>query len=138
MINPPLFIVDASVALKWFKAKDEANVGEARKLMNDMLDQKVRLSAPHFLYYEMINAARYDKEFSEEIWQTNLLQLFTLPLEIEALDQTMARDIYVLAKKLGLSTYDTTYLILAQRFETKVITADRELLTKAPDLTKSL
>lgn len=43
--NDPLVVVDASIAVKWFVAEDEADVPEADELLADHAAGRVRLVA---------------------------------------------------------------------------------------------
>jgi predicted nucleic acid-binding protein len=43
-----------------------------------------------------------------------------------------------LATRLGVSAYDARYLVVAQRLQTRLVTEDAKLRSKAPDLTCSL
>lgn len=43
-----------------------------------------------------------------------------------------------LATRLGVSAYDARHLVVAQRLQTRLVTEDAKLRSKAPDLTGSL
>ena len=43
-----------------------------------------------------------------------------------------------LAAELGVSAYDSRYLVIAQRLQTRLVTEDAKLRKKAPDLTCSI
>lgn len=123
-------VVDASVVLKWFLREEFSDA--ARRLRNDFVTGEVDLDAPTLLPYEVMNAARYSRAFSER-------ELLRLAEALEALGLALhpfEGDLVALAVKLATSArttiYDASYLALADNLGVKFYTADRELLKSAP------
>lgn len=53
----PRYVVDASIAIKWF-SNDEEFIAESRQLLYAYREGLVSLIAPDHLYHEVLNALR--------------------------------------------------------------------------------
>ena len=130
-------VVDASVVLKWFIP--EAGSEAASRL----LAADDRLEAPDLLFAEIANA----------IWKKVLRGQLT-PAESQSLISDMeniavnttpcralANDAHAIALITSRSVYDSMYVALALRLDTRVITADERFfraLQSFPDLAGSI
>ena len=123
-------VVDASVALKWLVAEEDS--AQAKRLLQD----DVRLHAPHFLELEIANA----------LW-TKVRRKVLDPDAAVALNKKFLKlDIQWRAGKwigektllLGLlsrhSLYDFTYLTLAAHLGCPLVTADRDFVAALEEL----
>lgn len=131
-------VLDASVAVKWFKKKNEQHTQQAEVLLQNLLDGTVRASIPTLLFTELVSVAAIDRSISEEHWQEALVFLFSLSWHVYPPDRFFTKDTYQLAKGLGLSAYDATYLAVAKRCSAVVVTEDKELLAKGGNLVRAL
>ena len=61
--NAPVFIVDTSVAVKWYVK--EAMRDQALRVIDDFLSDRIDLQAPSLLLYELGNALRYHPGLTE-------------------------------------------------------------------------
>lgn len=122
-----VFVVDASVVIKWFVP--EIHSEAARRL----LDTTGSYVAPDLLFPELGNAiwkkvqreelsARQGRELAADV---SAVAVETVP------SRSLFEDAYAIAVATGLTVYDATYLALAVRLETKVITADERLVRTA-------
>lgn len=117
------FVVDASVAIKWFIP--EVHSVEATRLM-DLADE---LWAPDLLIAEVGNTV-WKKcrlgEMSHSEGQLVIRALNQLPLKFCPSGDLVA-PAFEIAFALGRTVYDSLYISLACLLSTKVITADRKL-----------
>ncbi|HVR44512.1 MAG TPA: type II toxin-antitoxin system VapC family toxin [Thermoanaerobaculia bacterium] len=117
-----LFVVDASVAVKWFVPEIHSNAA-AR-----LLDPDIVLCAPDLIGPELANAL-WKKVRRGEITEAEadeILQAFeALPLETYA-SISLLRGAVQLAVALDRSAYDSLYLALAVANDCPLITADRK------------
>ena len=123
-------VVDASVALKWLVA--EADSAQAKRLLQD----GVRLHAPHFLELEIVNA----------LWQKVRRKVIDPDAAVALNKKFLQLDIQWRAGKwigeqallLGLlsrhSPYDFTYLALAAHLGCPLVTADRDFVAALEEL----
>jgi predicted nucleic acid-binding protein len=118
-----VFVLDASVVLKWFVP--EVHSDAARRL----LDAPHQYLAPDLLFPEAGNAI-WKKvrrgELTAEEAQRLIADLSTVAVDTIATRGLLA-DAYALATATGQTVYDATYLALAVRLETQLITADDRL-----------
>ena len=117
-----LFIVDASVAVKWFLP--EAHSQEAQRLLNGIHI----LFVPDLVFSEVGNIlwkrVRVGDITSEEAH--NILQTFgTLPLQVSP-SWPLTLAALEIACRLQRTVYDSLYLALAVREQGVMVTADEK------------
>jgi predicted nucleic acid-binding protein len=122
-------VLDASVAVKWFHEEDFTQ--EALKIRDALDKGRIEIIVPSIFPYEVINALRkppnlFDKEqlmsASESLELRNLLG--------EKADKGDLNAVLELTFKYAVNPYDASYLLMAKRFKTRVITADRKLVQR--------
>ena len=123
------FVVDASVAVKWLVAEDDADIAE--ELANGGHD----LHAPRLMASEVANAL-WRKARTGEIERRAagvlLADVQDMPVRWGA-DEILSANAARLALALDHPIYDCVYLALADRIGAKVVTADRRFAnTVAP------
>lgn len=120
-----VFVVDASVVIKWFVPEIH---GEAARRL---LKHDHQYFAPDLVFAEISNAI-WKKvrrgELSPPQGQDLVTDLGSIAVETIPV-RALASDAYSLAISIGCSVYDATYLALAVRLGTKMLTADERLAT---------
>lgn len=130
------FVVDASVAVKWFLPEDYTEA--ALTLLEDGSD----LFSPDLLWAEFGNVMwkrwRRDEISSEEANEA-LRDLGRLPLKIEA-SESLLEVAWTVSERFDRSFYDGLYVALAVRTDCRLVTADRKLYNAlhGSDLAESL
>ncbi len=125
----PRYVPDASVAVKWFiKEKDTDRASRLKELFEN---GEISLEAPSLLSYEVASALRFHpkvkltlKQFRGVTEAINDMQITREPSDIE---WTMA---FHISLENPISIYDAIYLGFAASGQSKMITADKNLLTK--------
>lgn len=130
-------VVDESVVIKWFVP--EAGSEAASRL----LASEDRFEAPDFLFAEIANAIWTKVQRGQLTCAES--QLLVHDIERIAVDTTscraLANDAHALALITPRSVYDSMYVALAPRLDTRVITADERFfhaLQPFPDLAGSI
>ena len=121
-----VFVVDASLVVKWFVP--EVHSVAARK----WLDATHDYLAPDLIFPEVGNALwkKVRKgELSPEQAQGLVNDLSGIGVEAVAM-RALVSDAHALAGRTGITVYDATYLTLAVRLETQVITGDDRFARK--------
>jgi predicted nucleic acid-binding protein len=130
-------VVDASVVIKWFVP--EAGSAAASR----WLGSEDRLEAPDLLFAEIANAI-WKKVLRGQLTRAES-QLLVNDIEKIAVNTTpcraLATDAHEIALITSRSVYDSMYVALALRLDTRVITADERFfhaLQSFPDLAGSI
>lgn len=109
------------------------------KLLNeeisiDLFDSTERFIAPDLFDYEIASVLwKYSKieGLDVSVVKKNLLQVKALEIELQHPD---VLEVFLLAKKTGLTAYDASYLLLAQKYDCILATCDKELKKIAKNL----
>ncbi len=123
------WVVDASVALKWY-LRDEEYIPEADGLLEAHSSGTAILAAPHYIRYEIANGL-------EVASRRGRIALHQIPQRLQAfLDLNIALvsdewDVFLsaidIATQVSASFYDSLYLAVAQGMSYNFVTADRRL-----------
>lgn len=130
------YIVDASVAIKWF-------VPEAHELAAlRVLEQRAELHAPDLIYAEMGNIL-WKKWYRGEIDKEDITYLIgdfkAVRLTVHKTEELM-ENAWKIAQHYKRSFYDSLYVALAVRIDCRMVTADLKLYNslKATPLKKHI
>lgn len=132
-ILPTPYVIDASVAVKWFSQIDEESLENASKLQELHLNKECLLTCPYLLIYEVINALRYNPNFKHSDTEQALESLQKMELNFLELEEKELKEALKLGYQNDLTIYDASYLALAKSRQTFLITADRKFYQKAKD-----
>lgn len=107
---------------------------EAIRLKDDHVSGVAELSAPSFMIEEVANtvwkATKLDK-ISVKNGQKALTALNGLNIELHQLDWAEMSEGLSIACDLNLTMYDLSYLLLADKMDVPVVTADQQLCHRA-------
>lgn len=121
-------VLDASVIVKWFS--DEEYTDIALAIMDKFLRGTLDIFVPELMFYEVSNAVRYNKAFSEEDRIQIVEDLFSIGFNI----LTSNKEILSMAMKLAVDTdtpiYDNVYLAVGRLKNCHLITTDKEYVKK--------
>ncbi len=119
-----VFVVDASVVLKWFLP--EVHAGAARRLLNEPHEYV----APDLLFPE-VGSAVWKRVRRGELKHAEGRRLMNDITDV-AVETIASRDLVTEAVEIAIASghtvYDSTYLALAVRLETMLVTADERLV----------
>ena len=122
-----MIVVDASVVLKWFAPEQDHEI--ALFLKERHVLGKERLAGPELLLYEVANVLqnkRGDLRSSVEAFSA----FCSVGLEIHSLEPSDLTEAMRLSHAYGISTYDASYLALAQARRCRLVTADERFLAR--------
>ena len=125
MEKPPIFVVDASVAVKWYVK--EVMRDKALEIRQHFVSELIELEAPTLLVYEVGNAVRHHPGSTSADYAEAVKQLHNLGLVMHGLDGQIVDTAANLAFEEKLTFYDAVYLALAKNLETMLVTADQKL-----------
>ncbi len=124
------YVVDASVAAKWFTRHQEGDREEALALRELHRSRRCRLIVPEFALLEVLNAVRFSARAGEGDVLAALAVLDDLQLQIEPLNWDLLRKAVAIAWAYRIAVYDAAYVALAERLGFPFLTADEALLRK--------
>jgi predicted nucleic acid-binding protein len=123
------YVADASVILKWFTQAREGELEKALQLRSDFKNGTIELYAPDLLVYEIANVLRYKETIQESLISKAIASIFDMDILIPVNSQIMTNAVK-LARKHGITVYDSSYLSLAREAGGILVTADRKLCKK--------
>jgi len=132
-MNMPRYVVDASIIAKWV-LPGEPYQENAVRVKEDFTSGTVELCAPYFVVEETANAlwrAIKLERISEEDAEEALEALNDMRIELHGVTWAQASQELDIACKLDLTVYDASYLLLANKTKSSLITADKKLYEKA-------
>ncbi len=128
-----LYVVDSSVALKWFLFDDpnESDVDQAFGLLRGALNEDCRFLQPPHWIAEVVSVVARKRPTDAALALTNLLEMTCHETIQTAHAYARAVD---LSLQLGHHLFDTFYHAVALEEDIPFITADRQYFKKAKKL----
>jgi len=130
---PPKIVIDASVVVKWIAPEEKT----AKALtIRDLHKQGISvIHVPTLLYYEITNMLANNIGLPLQ----KIFQFFEILEGLELKEEQLQfrqdyQEIAKLCQKYRTSSYDASYVYLAQKLNTDLITADRKLFGKTKKL----
>ena len=124
------YVLDASVAAKWFTRHEEPDREKALALRDRHRRRHCRLILPELGLIEVMNALRFAPRAVEPDSSTALAVLNDLQLHVEPVDWELLRKATAIAWAYRTSVYDAVYVALAERIGFPLVTADEELVRR--------
>lgn len=123
-------IVDSSVIAKWFLPDEPSE--QAFRVKQDFTNKLLLLAEPSLIYYEVNNiirsaavSFRVNKKEANEAYGAFLELNFIVYHSKQFLEHTLQKAI-----DLDVSSYDASYIALAEYLNIPMYTADKKLLLK--------
>jgi predicted nucleic acid-binding protein len=127
-------VLDASVVLKWFRARGERNLESARSLRASFEAGRLSVVAPPSLRLEIVNVAGRRWKWGEGALVELAVTLDEIGFEFEEPD--LSRVAYWTAR--GLTAYDAAYVALAEARTTPLVTDDDLVVSVAGEIATAL
>jgi predicted nucleic acid-binding protein len=128
------FVLDTSIALKWF-LEDENNRAYSVTILRSLSDE-YRPIVPWLWYYEMANVLLiqvHRKRVVFEEVKAFLSLIGEMAIDVDAPGKLAILQLPHLAREHRLTSYDTAFLELANRLQLPLATSDKELIRAAPE-----
>ena len=122
-----MVVVDSSVALKWF-ISEEGSDKAATLLRREVL------AAPDMLLYEITNVLNWRNELTASERRALMAQFLKCNVQMFAIPSHKFGRVVDLAQEYGITTYDASFVAMAELLETDLITADIKLANKVKSL----
>lgn len=125
-------IIDASVAAKWLLPDEQGN-NAADRIKNDLIDKVIKVTVPIFIFYEVNNllksatlSHRINPAKAKRAYKGFLDLGFNVYSSKDLFEHTLEK-----AFDLDISSYDASYIALAEYLQIPLFTADIKLVKKA-------
>jgi predicted nucleic acid-binding protein len=124
------YVLDASVAAKWFTRHNEADRDRAVGLRALHQAGRCVLVMPEFGILEVLNAVRYSGRAEEADAAKALEFLERLRLELVPLDWDLLRKANAIGWAYQVALYDAAYVALAECVGYPLLTSDEAMVRK--------
>ncbi len=133
-------VLDTSIIIKWIKDSNEIDRDKALAIYKKLRNKEIAVIIPDLLLYELSNFGSRQQAETLTACHDLINNLFDPELGIEILpaNEELVQYAMSIAHDLKISAYDATYLAIAEKFKTKLVTADKKLVLAAPNLAISL
>ena len=118
------YILDASVAIKWFSEYDEDDLDKALQLRFQILNKECEIIVPDLIFYELSNALRYNTRLTESDVKAAVQSLIDMEFDVKVVESRTAEHAIEIAYAYNVSVYDSYYLALAHLENKPLVTAD--------------
>ena len=127
------YVVDTSVALKWFVEREEADIPQARRLREAYASGECNLRAPELLLVELANALKTERRFNAKDIHKILESIRGYDLFLEAFRWSTLLRAVEIASSYGqrVTVYDAFFLAVAIESGSILVTADEAFLRRA-------
>ncbi|MBI4096594.1 MAG: type II toxin-antitoxin system VapC family toxin [Candidatus Levybacteria bacterium] len=129
----PTYILDTSVAVKWFHRSQELHVAEAKRVWDDLSSGKISVILPDILFLELLNVFIKGKNSSSQSSYSILSELYKSPVTITEMSLPVLEIAARLMEKYNIASYDAYFLALAQYENCKLISDDQKAHGKIKD-----
>jgi len=132
------YVIDTSVAAKLFIVEDYSD--KAIEITEAHTKGNLLLSAPTLIVHELGNVFWKHPQINSEKAGAFIERFLDLQINLVDIcsDNQLLKNICNVSKSRDVTFYDATYIAMAERDGTKLITADDEIHNKAPDLSMLL
>lgn len=115
------YVIDASVAVKWFTY--EEGTDQARAILKKGQGGALALLAPDLLLYEVGNALAKGKGLAA-LTVREALALLQSDVALQSLDRLLIERTASFVEEYGLTFYDAVYVALAEQYNAILVTAN--------------
>jgi len=126
-------VIDTSVAMKWFFP--ELGFKKALEIKDKHIKNEVSIYTRDLFLYEFTSAFKNysSQKIEEKDFFIALSALISLKIKFLPLRYQELEELFLLSRKLDISVYDCSFLLLAKKLKTPLYTADKKLYLKGND-----
>lgn len=126
----PEYVLDASVAVKWFTDPPEPDLEVALAVRGMHESRRCTLVVPEFSMLEVLNAVRFSARAVKADAARALVFLENLAMEVVPLDWDLLRRANAISWAYDIALYDAAYVALAELRRLPLLTADEAMIRK--------
>jgi predicted nucleic acid-binding protein len=122
-------VIDASIAIKWFKDEDEDYVDLALSIQGKKLTGEVEIIVPDLFFLEVLNAFLKKPALSQKYISNIKEILLKMNMGIVYPDSEILGKTINIALKNNLTFYDALYIATAEVKDAILYTEDKKILS---------
>lgn len=129
------YVIDASVAAKLFIMEDYSD--KATEIISAHTRGYLSFSSPTIIVYELGNVFWKHPQITSEKAYAFIKNFLNLQINLVDIysDTELLKNVCDTSKSRDVTFYDASYIALAERNRTKLVTADEKMHNKASDIT---
>ena len=127
------FVVDTSVIVKWYNQTNESRTEQAHQILLDLKMERISITVPDIAALELLNVLVKSKSLSINKAKTIIQHLFSLPIVIRELSQTILEHTAEVMETYNIAAYDALFVAAAKDEEGKLISDDTKSHGKIND-----
>ncbi|MEE9223133.1 MAG: type II toxin-antitoxin system VapC family toxin [Thermoplasmata archaeon] len=121
-------VLDASVVVKWYC--EEKDSDKALEIRERYRRHQVNIIVPNLLFYEVINAIRFNLEITEETKKRIAKNVLEIGFDTVIPSRNQYVEALNFALKEDLTIYDSIYYVIAKDADAVYVTADKNFWSK--------
>lgn len=121
------YVMDTSIAIKWFSEHDEADLDKAIGLRDEIVEGRCAITVPCLMLYELGNALRYNPRFKDSDVKNAVKSILDMGFDMREIDGAVMESAIETAFKFRTTVYDAYFLSLSRTESKPFITADYKL-----------
>jgi len=118
------YVLDTSVAIKWFSKHDEDDLDKAIGLRDEIVEGRCDITVPCLMLYELGNALRYNPRFKDSDVKNAVKSILDMGFDMREIDGAVMESAIETAFKFRTTVYDAYFLALSRTESKPFITAD--------------
>ena len=134
MSTHPAYVLDTSVAVKWFANEGGTEQTKADQLLDALGQGECTVRAPELFLFEVANALMISHRFPSAKVADALAFLRKMKIEVELLNWRTLSKAVEIASACGATISDSYFLAVALETDSVLVTADEVFLRKARHL----
>ena len=127
------FVVDTSVIVKWYNQTNESRTQQAYQILLDLKAERVTIIVPDIAALELLNVLIKSKSLSINKVKNTIKHLFSLPIVIKEISQTILDQTTEIMGTYQIAAYDALFVATAKYENCKLISDDTKAHGKITD-----
>lgn len=124
------YVLDTSVVIKWFSEFDEDGLDKVLTLRNEILEGKCSITVPDLMFYELVNALRYNVQFTDKDVKDAIKSVIDIGFDVRNVETIIITHAVEIAYKYNVTVYDAYFLALSQIEKKPFVTADYKFIKR--------
>jgi predicted nucleic acid-binding protein len=131
------YVLDTSVASKWYYQRDESDIDSAEIFYEALKSKNIVFFAPDLLIYELLNIYRTKLDLDDVKVRRIITEINDLVIILGVNNNTFIKA-FLHARKFNISFYDSVFFALSDDLNAMLITADKKLYAAVKNVSPNI